>query len=139
MRMASTTISDAKMKTCEEASPVAPSADQREAGPGDAVDRLGEHQAAAPDFDVDLAARRRDEAAAQLEQHDFGGDDQSQPQRSPRVMVAQNIEASEKITASSGMVATAPSSLRTNISISSCSNSGLMSCPATGAREPRGP
>ena len=42
---------------------------------------------------------------------------------------AQNIEASEKMTASSGRVTRADSSLRANIASSSYSNSGLMLDP----------
>ena len=42
---------------------------------------------------------------------------------------AQNIEASEKITASSGSVTRADSSLRANIASSSYSNSGFSSVP----------
>ena len=42
---------------------------------------------------------------------------------------AQNMEASEKITASNGRVTRADSSLRTNIDRSSYSNSGFSSVP----------
>ena len=127
MRIASTTISDAKMKTCEEGS-VAPS--PTSAKPAHTTPLI-----------VSASRRRRRQTfrlislrgVATKRRHNSSrmtlAAITSASHRIASVLVAQNIEASEKITARSWMVATALSSLRTNISIISCSNSGLTSLP----------
>ena len=78
MRMASTTMSVAKMKTCEEkisslpTRHALPTTDEREAGEAMPLQQLEQDEAPAPDADVDLAARQRQEAAALIEQDDLG-------------------------------------------------------------------
>ena len=78
MRIASTTISEAKMKTwlAESVVPWPTSAKPAQTRP---LDQLGQDQPARPQVDVDLGPRRRQEAAAELEQHNLREDHQQQP------------------------------------------------------------
>ncbi len=85
VRMASTTMSVAKMKTCEEkmssfgapsVSPTPMSAKPASATP---LNSSSEHEAPPPLPDVHLRRRHRQEAAALIEQHHLGADDDDQP------------------------------------------------------------
>ena len=128
MRMASSTMSDASMNTWLAAS-AGIQTDHGNAAPGYAVDQLQPDERAPPLPDVRLIARQRQEIAAGRDHEELDADDGRQPRRRPATTGAQNIEASEKMTASSGRVTRAESSLRAYIASSSYSNSGLMLDP----------
>ena len=54
-------------------------AHEREAGEGHTIQQLDDDEAAAPQADVDLTRRQREEAAPLIEQDNLGADDDAEP------------------------------------------------------------